>query len=178
MMNKPSFIFACSIVSLLLSSAISAQKTVFNPKIFRHDGPTTSIGTASALGSFSSTYEPWNAFVDSEGMWISEANQSPTWIQYEFSGPKRTVRGYKLYHINGSHLTTRAPKKFKFQVFKNTFWKTVDTRCCETKWSSGEERTYELSDDVRGTKFRILFQDDNDKRPGVVAISLRRIQLL
>lgn len=166
-----------ALLILLIATGSMAQPRPLRRLTVSHTSPTSSTGSVEVSGVFSSTYAGWNAFSDNRQFWISQVNESPAWITYQFSGAERVVRGYRFDFANGS-LTSRAPKKFHFQVQRGSSWETIDTRCCETGWSGSEERLYHLAQEVTGQKFRFLFEEDNDSRRAIVVISLRQIQIL
>ena len=109
-------------------------------------------------------------------MWISQTWETPAWIAYDF-GTSTTITHYSITNTNGS-LTSRAPKDFQLQGWNGISWTTVDARANETNWSSGIQRTYEVSTPGSYTKYRLYITDDNDSRSGVVVISIGNLELL
>jgi PKD repeat protein len=151
---------ACSLVDLVPTLSGSSSKV------------TTS-------GTYGSSYPAWKAFdsnATASSMWISETYETPAWIAYDFASSTR-ITHYTITNSNGS-LTSRAPKDFKLQGWTGSSWVTVDNRTNETNWTSGVQRTYEVSSPGNYTKYRLYITDDNDSRSGVVVISIANLELL
>jgi hypothetical protein len=133
-------------------------------------------GTVTTSGVYSASYPAWQAFDASNStMWISELNETPAWIAYEWSSA-RTVYRYSLVYTNGS-ITSRAPKDFELQGWNGSTWVTVDSRSAQTGWSGNETRSFVVSSPGAYTKYRLNITDDNDSTAGVVVVSLGRLIL-
>ncbi|MBU8897025.1 hypothetical protein KRR26_15510 [Corallococcus sp. M34] len=135
----------------------------------------------TSSGIYNSTYDAWMAFdgVDStSSMWLSGLRQSPAWIGYEWTdGPRRIIR-YAIRFVNGSTLTTRAPKDWTLQAWNGSQWVVVDTRTNEANWAGSERREYTLPANATYSKFRLNVTDDNDARTGIEVVSIGRLELL
>ncbi|MEM1205177.1 MAG: discoidin domain-containing protein [Acidobacteriota bacterium] len=129
-------------------------------------------------GDFGSNYRAWKAFdalATGQSMWISEVWETPAWIAYDF-GAGQLVTQYTLLNVNGSSLTSRAPKDFTLEGWDGGAWVVVDSRSEETGWQSGMPRTYDVQSPGFYSKYRLHVTDDNDVRDGVVVISLGDLQ--
>jgi MYXO-CTERM domain-containing protein len=137
----------------------------------------SSNGKVTASGIHDEGYEAWRAFdADEASMWISETWVTPAWIGYEWRDGPKYVDHYALTFINGS-LTTRAPKDFALEAWDGRAWTAVDTRSEETNWSGSERREYAVSNPGSYAGYRLLIEDDNDPRSGIVVVSLGRLEL-
>lgn len=177
-------------LSLLTTNWFPGAALAMAPMIHDHGGSSSSTtGKVEVSGEYgtpdggATPYGGANAVSWDPSYWVSQTYQSPAWISYEFTdGGIRAVQAYRILFTNGENLKTRAPKRFEFQVQldgnDDASWKTVDYRCCETNWDGSQERTYRLSKIVKGTKFRILFHEDNDNRADIVVVSMQRFEIL
>lgn len=137
-------------------------------------GNTPALSTS---GVFSSTYPAWHAFDASTTQWISETNETPAWLAYDWGTSTRLITQYNLTNTNGS-LTSRAPMDFTLQGWNGSAWVTVDARVGETGWVSGVPRSYPVATPGLFRQYRLHITDDNDVRPGVVVISLGNVELM
>lgn len=127
-------------------------------------------------GSYSPSYPSSNAFDNNNSsLWISEVWVTPAIIGYNFSEPK-IVQEYTISYANGS-ITKRAPKDFELQGSNDgVTWNSIDIRSDETNWAGVESRTYTVTETNDAYhKFRLVVNDDNDAREGVVVISIAEI---
>ncbi|MBU8899765.1 SBBP repeat-containing protein [Corallococcus sp. M34] len=139
---------------------------------------TSPSGIVTASGDFSTGYPAWQAFDSSiPSMWISQENQTPAWLAYEWVDGPRTVQSYAIQYSNGS-ITTRAPKNWTFEGWNGSAWVVLDTRTNQVSWGGGERRVFTLSTPATYRKFRINISDDNDTRAGIVVISMGTLELI
>jgi hypothetical protein len=136
-------------------------------------------GEVTRSGVYDSSYEAWQAFDASPStLWISETWQTPAWIAYQWADGSRVVERYALTFKNGARLSTRAPKDFTLEGWKENTWVVLDTRRDETAWAGSERREYTVAHPGSYAKYRLNVTDDNDQRSGVVVVSLGRIELI
>lgn len=150
-----------------------ANASTCENKVFTDANNSASVTTS---GDYDSTYSGAHAF-DGErsSMWISEPYQSPAWIAYDFGSTTKVDR-YSIDFVNGS-LTSRAPKDFELQGYSDGTWRTLDRRINETNWQGTEKRSYAVANSGFYTQYRLLIEDDNDDREGVVAVSMGELTL-
>ncbi|MBU8899766.1 SBBP repeat-containing protein [Corallococcus sp. M34] len=141
-------------------------------------GNTTPTGIVSRSGVFSSSYEAWQAFDSSfPTMWLSQENQTPAWLAYEWTDGPQVVHRYAIQYSNGS-ITTRAPKDWTFEGWNGSAWLVLDTRSNQINWGGAERREFQVTSPGSYRKYRLNISDDNDTRAGVVVISIGRLELL
>ncbi|WP_169558649.1 SBBP repeat-containing protein [Myxococcus stipitatus] len=143
-------------------------------------GNTSPSGSVTASGVLYNdpTYVPWKAFDDSASFWLSAYNQTPAWLEYEFGGgKKRAARAYAIYFSNGS-LTSRAPKSWKLEGWSGTTWVVLDTRNNQVNWAGNERREFTIASPAPYLTYRLTVSDDNDARPGIVTVSIDRLELI
>jgi hypothetical protein len=165
-----------AIFSLLVGVEVNASTCV--NKIPTFNGDISAITTSGNYISrnHSSSYEGWQAFDGvHQSMWISEVFQTPAWIAYEFDSATR-IDSYTIDYANGS-ITTRAPKEFELQGSNGNGWITLDTQTNETNWQGSEKRSYSIANPGFYTHYRLYVTDDNDRRSGVVVISIGELTL-
>lgn len=137
------------------------------------DGDASAVTTSS---DYSSDYPGWQAFDgDRRSMWISSPYDTPAWIAYRFNSAKK-VDSYSIDFVNG-YLTSRAPKDFELQGLRDGIWETLDRRTDETGWKGSEKRSYSVARPGLYEEYRLLVEDDNDDRDGVVAVSMGELAL-
>jgi hypothetical protein len=133
----------------------------------------------SASGVYTSAYPAWNAFdggSNSQGtMWISQVWQTPAWIGYEWTTP-RFIEQYSITYSNGG-IRTRAPKDWTLQGWDGVNWINLDSRLNQVNWGALETRSYIVGNPGGYIKYRLLVNDDNDSRTGVVVISIGGLSL-
>lgn len=140
--------------------------------------PVTSgdISAVSTSSDYSSDYSGGQAFDgDRPSMWISSPYDSPAWIAYRFDTAKK-VDQYSIDFVNGS-LTSRAPKDFELQGLRDGVWETLDRRTDVTNWKGSEKRSYSVARPGLYSEYRLLVEDDNDDRDGVVVVSMGELGL-
>ncbi|WNG17272.1 discoidin domain-containing protein [Cystobacter fuscus] len=140
-------------------------------------GATTSGGSVTRSGAYSSSYEAWQAFDgNSSSMWISQVGQTPAWIGYEWLDAPRTITRYAITYANGS-ITTRAPRDWTLEGWNGSAWVVVDTRTAQANWLGFERREYTVTTPGSYSKYRVNITDDNDTRTGIETISIGRLEL-
>lgn len=141
-------------------------------------GANTPSGAVTRSGVYSASYEAWQAFDASFGsMWISQENQTPAWIGYQWASGTKTVQRYAIHYVNGS-ITTRAPKQWTFEGWNGTAWVVLDTRTNQVNWTGNERREFAVASPGAYSRYRLNISDDNDTRTGIVVISMGRLELL
>lgn len=108
----------------------------------------TGSGTASSSSNHDASTNAAKAFDDNASTFWSSAGGgvSPQWIQYDF-GTSTEVKELYLQAGNSAARADRAPEDFSVQYSDDgSTWTTLDTFTGEAAWSSGESRTYTLSD--------------------------------
>lgn len=141
--------------------------------------PTTSLESATSSikrsGAYDASYEAYNAFDGKSSMWISQPNQTPAWISYEWKDGPRLVTRYAIKFANGS-LTSRAPKDWTLQGWDGSKWVVVDTRSNQTNWQGVERREFVVQNPGLYKAYALNVTDDNDTRAGVVALSIDELE--
>ncbi|WP_224367937.1 SBBP repeat-containing protein [Hyalangium versicolor] len=138
---------------------------------------TTPSGIVSRSGAYDATYEAWQAFDNSNSMWISTVRQTPAQIGYEWLDGAKTITRYVLSFANGPSLTSRAPKNWTLEAWTGSAWTAIDTRTNQTGWAGFEQREFTVTSPGAYGKYRLNFTDDNDARTGVEVISLSGVEL-
>ncbi|WP_146210141.1 SBBP repeat-containing protein [Vitiosangium sp. GDMCC 1.1324] len=137
---------------------------------------TSPSGIVTRSGAYSSSYEAWQAFDNSNTMWISAVGQTPAQLGYEWQDGAKTITHYAFTFANGS-LTSRAPKNWTLEAWTGSAWTVIDTRTNQTGWAGFEQREFAVTSPGAYSKYRLSFTDDNDTRTGVEVISLARVEL-
>lgn len=84
---------------------------------------TTPSGVVNASSIYSGAYEPWRAFNQAAGEWVSN---SPTgWLSYEFTTP-RIVKVYQMLPP-GFIAPNTAPRNWSFEGWDGSGWVVLDT---------------------------------------------------
>jgi hypothetical protein len=138
---------------------------------------TAPSGIVSRSGAYSASYEAWQAFDNTNSMWISTVGQTPALIGYEWLDGAKTITRYALTFANGS-LTSRAPKNWTLEAWTGSAWSVIDTRTNQINWAGFERREFAITTPGAYGKYRLSFTDDNDTRTGVEVISLARVELM
>lgn len=141
--------------------------------------PTSPSGVVSRSGAFDTSFEAWQAFDSSrDSMWISAEFETPAWIAYQWGDGPRNVTSYAITFVNGSSLTSRAPRDWTFEGWDGSVWNVLDTRNAQTNWLGLERRTYTVASPGNYSMYRLNVSDDNDARAGVVVISMGALEFM
>ena len=119
----------------------------------RPDGITL-IDMSSSAGSISAESTPYNAGANAshafDGIkttrWLAKQTGGAWYFVYEFNEATK-VSGYRLYNATANEYVKRAPNTWTIsgsQTGEDGSWTELDSRSGETKWATGEVRTYRL----------------------------------
>ena len=144
------------LVAALLAFALAAPEARGNA-IPRPDGITL-VDTSSSAGSISAESTPYNAAANASHAfdgnkttrWLSSQKGSPWYFVYEFNEATK-VSGYRLYNATANEYVKRAPNTWTIsgsQTGEDGSWTELDSRSGETKWATGEVRTYRFANDT------------------------------
>lgn len=160
------FSLAASVASEVSNDCSNQMKGHFENKI-----------QASSSGNYNKSSPAWKAFDGNPNtMWLSETYQTPAWIEFDFKS-RTYVNQYSIKYSNGS-ITSRAPKAFILQGKTLGRWKVLDRRFNESNWGGSEIRKFSIGDPGLFYNYRLVFEDDNDKKSGNVMISIGEIKFL
>lgn len=127
---------------------------------------TTPSGIVSASSFYTSSYEPWRAFNQTTGEWVSD---SPTaWLSYEFTTP-RIVKLYQMLPP-GFIAPNTAPRNWSFEGWDGASWVVLDT---VTGNSGIGTVTRTLSNTIAYIKYRINITLNN----GAVYTGVQELRL-
>ena len=118
---------------------------------------TAPSGTASASSEYSATYAAWKAFNHSNATnsdnWISLVTSFPHWLAYEFTSAYVVTQ----YLVTARLDADAYPSAWTFEGWNGSTWDTLDTKTGITSWTSGETKTYAVSNNTAYAKYRLNF---------------------
>lgn len=139
-------------------SGCSAGSTDIMPTM---SGSTTSGYTVTA-SSEESGHPGWDVFDGSTGInnkWAMTGTSAILTIQLATS---QVLAKYSIISVNESGQTNRTPKDWTFQgSLDGSTWVTLDSQASETGWSVNETRTYQFSNTIAYTYYRLNVTDNN-----------------
>lgn len=139
-------------------------------------GADDAFGTVTTSGTYSGSYPGWHAFDGTGSLWLSEENEAPAWLSYEFKGGAEEVREYSIMYNNG-HLTSRAPNTWTFEGWDGEAWVQLDAQSGQTGWVGGEERSFEIASPGFYSSYRLHVTEDNDHRAPIIVVSVAKLRL-
>ena len=123
----------------------------------RPDGITL-IDMSSSAGSISAESTPYDAGANAshafDGVkttrWLAKQTGGAWYFVYEFNDATK-VSGYRLYNATANEFVKRAPNTWTVSgslTGEDGSWTELDSRSGETKWATGEVRTYRFANDT------------------------------